>query len=107
MYAHDLNRCIRWTLEWGPSAVRRRAVLADRPGPDDRLRIGCEVGVRQVRLPQLGVWTNELGHGCGDVASDSDWGQAGDLLSDLGVPVQELCQRLPWIQQPTIEAGAP
>ena len=103
MYAHNLNRRIRWTLEWGPSAVQRRAALADRLGPDDRPRMGCEVGVRQVRLPQLGVWASEFGYGCGDVASDSDSAQAGDLLSDLGVPVQHL----PWIQEPTIEAGAP
>ena len=40
-------------------------------------------------------------------ATDSDWGQAGDLLRDLGVDVEELCPHLPWIDAPCIEAGSP
>ena len=39
-------------------------------------------------------------------ATDSDWGQARDLLRDLGVDVEELCPHLPWIDEPSAETGA-
>ncbi len=40
-------------------------------------------------------------------ATDSDWGEAGDLLQNLGVDVEELCPHLPWIDESCAEAGAP
>lgn len=40
-------------------------------------------------------------------ATDSDWGQAGDLLRRLGVDVEELCPHLPWIDGSTAPAGGP
>ena len=39
-------------------------------------------------------------------ATDSDWAQARDLLRELGVDVEELCPHLPWIDEPSAEAGA-
>ena len=67
VHGHDLHRRIRWALEWKPTAGHRQAASADRFGPDGRLRMRCEVGVRRIRLPQPIPWTSELGYGCGDV----------------------------------------
>ena len=67
VHGHDLDRRIRWSLEWGPRAGQRGAASAERFGPDGRLRIRCEVGVRLVRLPQPDPWASELGYGRGEV----------------------------------------
>ena len=67
VHGHDLDRRIRWTLEWGPREGRRLALSPDRLGPDGRLRTRCEVGVRLVRLPQPAPWACELGYGSGGV----------------------------------------
>lgn len=67
IHGHDLDRRIRWTLEWGPRVGHRRALPPDRFAPDGRLRVRCEVGVRRVRLPQPTPWARELRYGSGDV----------------------------------------
>ena len=68
VHGHDLDRRIRWSLEWEGRPVHRRAVSAGRLGPDGRLSTWCEVGVRLVRLPQPNPWVSELGYGRGDVS---------------------------------------
>ncbi len=67
VHGHDLDRRIRWTLEWKPRAGPRGGV-SDRFGSDGPLRTRCEVGVRGVRLPQPDPWVAELGYGRGDVS---------------------------------------
>ena len=66
VHGHDLDRRIRWTLEWGPGAEHQPAASADHFGPDGRLRTWCEVGIRLVRS-QPDPWVSELGYGRGDV----------------------------------------
>ncbi len=67
VHGHDLDRRIRWALEWEPRVGQRGAGSADRFGPDGPLRIRSEVGVRRVRSPQPDPWASELGYGRGGV----------------------------------------
>ena len=67
VHGHDLERRIRWTLEWERRAGHRGALSADQLVPDAGLRIRCGVGVRRIRLPQPNPWACELGYGSGDV----------------------------------------
>ena len=40
-------------------------------------------------------------------ATDSDWGQAGELLRTVGVNVEELCPHLPWINEQSAGSSVP